>query len=71
MRSTKCSVFLCIHRVVSDISAESLATGGASAVNGTSVVDYLGVGTLASIAVFLLFEQPDGTNPASLADAFR
>jgi phosphatidylethanolamine-binding protein (PEBP) family uncharacterized protein len=62
-----------IHWVVSDITAESLATGGA--VNGTSVIDYLGVGAPCNSGkhryVFLLFEQPDGANPASLAGAFE
>lgn len=61
-----------VHWVVSDITAESLATGGA--VTGTTVMDYLGVGAPCNSGkhryVFYLFEQPDGANPASLAEAF-
>ena len=62
-----------VHFVVSDITAESLAAGGA--LTGTTVVDYLGVGAPCNSGlhryVFLLFEQPEGSTPASLAAAFE
>jgi phosphatidylethanolamine-binding protein len=61
-----------IHWVVTDISAESLAAGK---INGTTALDYLGVGAPCNSGlhryVFLLFEQPDGCDPAaSLTSAF-
>lgn len=62
-----------VHFVVSDITAESLAAGGA--LTGTTLVDYLGVGAPCNSGlhryVFLLFEQPEGSTPASLAAAFE
>jgi phosphatidylethanolamine-binding protein (PEBP) family uncharacterized protein len=62
-----------VHYVASDVTAESLAAGGA--VEGTTVLDYLGVGSPCKSGmhryIFLLFEQPEGSNPASLAAAFE
>ena len=62
-----------IHYVVSDISAESLAAGGA--LDGTTVMDYVGVGAPHASGlhryVFLLFEQPEGSSPGSLAQLFE
>lgn len=61
-----------IHWVVSDITAESLASCGP--VQGTTVVDYLGVGAPYNSGkhryIFLLFEQPDEATPANLEEAF-
>lgn len=62
-----------IHYVVSDISAESLAAG--EGLEGTTVMDYVGVGAPHASGlhryVFLLFEQPEGSSPASLAQVFE
>jgi len=62
-----------VHFVVSDVTAESLAAGGAP--QGTVVLDYLGAGCPCKSGlhryVFLLFEQPEGSTPASLAAAFE
>ena len=62
-----------VHFVVSDITAESLAAGGAP--EGTTVLDYLGVGAPCKSGmhryVILLFVQPEGSTPASLAGAFE
>lgn len=62
-----------VHYVVSDITAESLAAGGA--LEGTTVLDYLGVGAPCKSGlhryVILLFEQPEGSTPASLASSFE
>ena len=62
-----------VHYVVSDVTAESLAVGGA--LEGTTVLDYLGVGAPCKSGLhryaFLLFEQPEGSSPASLAAAFE
>lgn len=62
-----------VHFVVSDITAESLANGGS--LEGTTVLDYLGVGAPCNSGlhryVFLLFDQPSSSTPASLAAAFE
>lgn len=62
-----------VHYVVSDITAESLATGGP--LQGNTLVDYLGVGAPCKSGlhryVFLLFAQPEGATPTSLAEAFE
>ena len=62
-----------IHWVVTDISAESLAAGDAI---GNTALDYLGVGAPYNSGlhryIFLLFEQPEGCDPAAtLAGAFE
>jgi len=62
-----------VHYVVSDVTQESLAAGGA--LEGKTVVEYLGVGCPCKSGfhryVFLLFQQPEGSTPASLAEAFE
>ena len=62
-----------VHYVVSDLTAEGLAAGGA--LQGTTVLDYLGVGAPYKSGkhryVFLLFTQPEGSRPESLSAAFE
>lgn len=63
-----------IHWVVTDITAESLAAGGG--LGGKTALDYLGVGAPCNSGlhryVFLLFEQPEGCDPAaSLRTSFE
>lgn len=62
-----------VHYVASDISAASLARGGA--VEGTTVLDYVGVGAPCNSGLhryaWLLFEQPESSTPGALAGAFE
>lgn len=62
-----------VHYVVSDVTAQSLAAGGA--LEGNVVLDYLGVGAPHASGlhryVFLLFKQLESSSPASLAQAFE
>merc|ERR1711907_363013 len=61
-----------IHWVVCDITAESLAAGGA--VQGNTLLDYLGVGAPFNGGkhryIFMLFAQPDDARPEELTAAF-
>lgn len=62
-----------VHWVVTDISAESLASG---AIDGNTILPYLGVGAPYASGLhrycFILFEQPDGCDPGpSLASALE
>jgi len=62
-----------VHYAVSDITSASLEAGGA--LQGNTVLGYLGVGAPCKSGMhryaFLLFEQPEGSTPASLATAFE